>query len=146
MLHEATARLLSLITPRFTALRCDLPSSPPPRLINRWKLNGTSVRASFLPDHSNISIARPYLASLFIRSGIVARRRDPSLFQASRKPQRQVSLYVRYTCKCIFSDSRRNIPTLHRSFCLSVTENNDDRIGCIAAGGDTRDTTSSSTP
>ena len=76
----------------------------------------------------------------------------PSSFQASRKSQRdatrfyslrdrEVSLY-----KYIFCASRRNILTLHRSFCLSVTENNDDRIGCIAAGGDTRDTTSSSTP
>lgn len=32
------------------------------------------------------------------------------------------------------------------SFCLSVTENNDDRIACIVGGGDTHDTTGSNTP
>lgn len=53
------------------------------------------------------------------------------------------------TARPMYFAPRRNIPTLSRSFCLSVTETNDDRIGCIMGGGDTHDghdTTGSNTP
>lgn len=91
-------------------MRSSILSSP--RLINRWKLNGTSVRASFLPDHSNISIGRAYLASLFIRAASSPGREVPRFKHrenAARKKEETPFLFAsrcEISCLCTFDISR----------------------------------------